>query len=301
MEVCLRNQALAVTVSTMFGAIRAFSVRAGGRDISLMRSVRDHRDGSALDTACFPLIPFGNRVRGNRFAFGGKDYGLTANSPTDPLYLHGDGWLKDWSLEDVGDDSLSLALMVRGESRSPYCYDGFQSFRLIGGCLEICLRVVNRGEETLPFGLGWHPYFPLTTGTTLMAPATGFWTEDGDHLPDRRSPAPNDLDFGAPRRLPDHWVNNVFDGWTGVAEIHWPEWGCGLSITADPPLFHYMVFTPGRRREAERGADYFCFEPMSHRPGGHHSPDLSGLFPLVPGTALEARIRLEANVPAFSY
>jgi aldose 1-epimerase len=189
--------------------------------------------------------------------------------------------------------------MVRGEASSPYRYDGFQSFRLIGRCLEIGLHVINRGEVPLPFGLGWHPYFPLTAGTTLMAPATGFWSEGGDHLPDRQYPVPPDLDFGTSLPIPRRWVNNVFDGWIGVAEIRWPEWGCRLTITADPPLSHYMVFAPGRHRGSEPGDDYFCFEPMSHRPGGHHSADLSGLVPLVPGRALKARIRLEADGPAF--
>lgn len=34
--------------------------------------------------ACFPLVPFGNRIEANGFRFEGRDYRLEANT-TDPL------------------------------------------------------------------------------------------------------------------------------------------------------------------------------------------------------------------------
>ena len=60
-------------------------------------------------------------------------------------------------------------------------------FALDGSTLTLSLEVVNRGATALPFGLGWHPYFPLTAGTTLQAPANALWLEGADWLPTEQS------------------------------------------------------------------------------------------------------------------
>jgi aldose 1-epimerase len=50
---------------------------------------------------------------------------------------------------------------------------------------------------------------------------------------------------------------NGFAGWSGTAEVVWPERGAHLRIEAGPPLSHLVVYTPP-------GQDFFCVEPVSH-------------------------------------
>lgn len=51
------------------------------------------KSGVATDASCFPLVPFANRVSGNRFVWQGREYQLQPNVEWDAHYLPGDGWL----------------------------------------------------------------------------------------------------------------------------------------------------------------------------------------------------------------
>jgi aldose 1-epimerase len=58
--------------------------------------LRPTPDGSndILETACFPLVPYANRIAGGRFAFGGHRVALPVPERFAPHALHGDGWLR---------------------------------------------------------------------------------------------------------------------------------------------------------------------------------------------------------------
>lgn len=55
---------------------------------------------SILDAACFPLVPFSNRIAHGRFAVAGQEVGLRPNFPSadHPHPLHGFGWLLPWTV-----------------------------------------------------------------------------------------------------------------------------------------------------------------------------------------------------------
>src|SRR5687767_6124737 len=56
-----------------------------------------------LDSACFPLVPFCNRIASSRFTFEGVEVALAPNHPGDPsdLVLHGFGWVSAWTVESA--------------------------------------------------------------------------------------------------------------------------------------------------------------------------------------------------------
>jgi aldose 1-epimerase len=144
----------------------------------------------------------------------------------------------------------------------------------------------------MPFGLGWHPYFPMTSKTTLLAPARKFWTEVEGWLPGERTTIPEDLDFSSPRMLPHRWVNNGFEDWSGEALVTWPERATTLHLTADAIFKHAFVFVSDTAFDPSFKRDYFCFEPMSHLANGHNMPDLGDLKVLAPGQSMFGSIYL---------
>ena len=167
----LENEKLGLHVSTDGAAIWRFFAKGRVADVSLMRALAANVAGHAGQSACFPLVPFGNRVRGNRFEFEDVAYALAPNTDWDQHYLHGDGWTTEWSVAERGPNRARV-VMRNDRTRSPYTYDATQTFTLDGSTLTLGLDVVNWGALALPFGLGWHPYFPLTAGTTLRACAS---------------------------------------------------------------------------------------------------------------------------------
>jgi aldose 1-epimerase len=48
--------------------------------------------GNPSNLACFPLVPFANRIEGSRFYFAGREYRLTPNRPPDAMAIHGFGF-----------------------------------------------------------------------------------------------------------------------------------------------------------------------------------------------------------------
>ncbi len=75
----LQAGSFSARVSTSGGLLLDFSWLVDGRKIPLLRPAQDHAD--ARSSACYPLVPFGNRVRNNRFAFEGRTYSLCPTRP----------------------------------------------------------------------------------------------------------------------------------------------------------------------------------------------------------------------------
>jgi len=250
--------------------------------------------GVATEVSCFPLVPFGNRVKGNRFVFEGVEYRLRPNTEWDDHYLHGEGWQVDWLIDRQTEKSIEMSFEQRGEV-TPYHYFANQSFTIEDDSLTIAMTVENRGRQTLPFGLGWHPYFPLTPLTKLEARAEAFWTEVEGWLPGERTTIPADLDFSRAAGLPHRWVNNGYENWDAHARISWPEHRIALVLEADPILRHAFLFISDTTFDPEFKRNYFCFEPMTHLANGHNLPSLGGLTALAPGEVISASFRLRVE------
>ncbi|TCL69538.1 aldose 1-epimerase [Rhizobium sp. BK251] len=277
-DVVLSDGGLSVRIDRLGGALleatyegQPFLVGAGGPTGAM---------------ASFPLVPFGNRVEGNTFSFEGGDFSLQPNS-ADPLYLHGDGWLGLWEIEEADHRHVRLSFSHVADDASPYHYSATQRISLSAGAIVLELSVQNRGETTLPFGIGQHPFFIRTPQTQLSIRSRTYFGERMGYLPGEVEPRPADLDFEAGAPLPRRWVNNAFDGWDGRVTILWPELRLKASVEADAVFSRYMLYMPADR------ADFFCLEPMSHLPNGHHMPELGGLTPLAPGESLSGRVKIE--------
>jgi aldose 1-epimerase len=287
--IAMKSGDLAVRVSRVGGAI----VDATFAGTPFLRPYAgdpdaDFRIGAA---ASFPLVPFGNRVAGNSFSFREREYALAPNTDWDPLHLHGDGWLADWTLAARDPDRIELVLVHAPGDGTPYAYEARQVVGLADGALSLTLSVRNTGPDPMPFGIGHHPFLPLTLRTVFQARARTYWTERAGFLPDTERSRPDELDFDQPRPLPRHWVNNGFEGWDGRATVTWPERGLALAIEADAVFDRYFIFVSDMAFEPAYAGDYFCFEPMSHSADGHHHADLGGLRVLSPGEVLAGSVR----------
>ena len=295
-KLSLRTSVSELTLSTRGATVLGWNLTTAAGQFPLLRPARHDGDGAPDETSAFPLVPYGNRIGGNVFAFADRNYLLTPNAG-DRYRLHGDGWLSDWTIEAATGNSATLALVHRACDAAPWDYLARQTVTIEDRRLDVTLSVENTGSIALPFGLGWHPYFLLTPRTRLMAPASSVWLESDDYLPTEEIPLPVDLDFRKAAPLPDRWINNGFEDWNGCARIDWPERGLTLTIDADPIFSRYVVYRPDTTRDPAYAGDWFCFEPMTHTVDGFRMPGMGGLVPLRPGERLEGRISLEALVP----
>lgn len=248
-------------------------------------SERSLLDGNGMDMACFPMVPYCNRVAHNRFRFDGRDWCLDADRIPYPHALHGYGWVAQWMLLRQSEFEVELAhrhLPARAED--PYDYLAQQLFVLDSDGLNVTLSVQNRAERPMLFGLGLHPWFNRTARVSLKAPARTVVLADLEQLPTDEAEIPDHWSYNRARELPADSVDNLFTDWPGRAEIAWPDAGVGLRVSADRLFGHYMLFAPDDR-------PVFCFEPVSHRVDGHNLPGYGGLVMLAPGESISGTVR----------
>jgi aldose 1-epimerase len=193
-------------------------VGAAGR-AALFRPCRDLSRAGLFDLANNLLVPWSNRISGGGFHFRGRFHRLEPNVDGEPYPIHGSGFSSAWSVSNASAEKLELSLRSNGPG--PFCYEARATYALDAGALNMWLWVRNVGTETLPFGLGFHPWLVRTPDTLLQAKAKRVVLENSDHLPDGEAPVVSrvEWDFAAPHALPADWINNAFLGWDGRG---WP-------------------------------------------------------------------------------
>ncbi len=261
-------------------AIARYDALAAGRaPIPLLKP----GDGDGA-SGCQLLVPWSNRISGGGFEFDGRFHAVAPNVPGEAFPIHGDGFQKPWRLVRRTDTVAELAL--DDGAIGPYRYAASVTYALRDGTLEAHLAVENRAGMRLPYGLGFHPWFPRGDTTLLKARAKRAWLEDERHLPVGAVPVGGRpaWDFSSPIPLPLEWVNNAFDGWDGRASITQLEDGIRIALSASPELDVYILYSPSP------DAGFFCFEPVSHVVDAHHG---EGLTVLDDGQTMSATMRLE--------
>ncbi len=241
------------------------------------------------------LVPFSNRISGGGFHFddgsGARFHPVAPNMDGQPFPIHGDGFQKPWAVEAV-EDTCAVLTLTDG-CIGPFRYAARLTYTLRDGALDHLLTITNTGPK-LPFGGGFHPWFPRRADTRLYFSATSVWLEDDRHLPTGRVDlfARPDWDIGRQGRLPDGLVNNAFCGWKGRARIDQPSLGITVQLEARAPLGTAIVYSPAG------DAEFFCFEPVSHAVDAHNQPGQQGLVPLDTGETLTLSMSLGWDVPA---
>jgi aldose 1-epimerase len=281
----LEHRNLHLTVSPAGGRITAFNYQMEKGTLELLRPAQVHQAGNdvsrALASSMFPLVPYCNRVANNTLRHGDQTWTLTPNFGAEPLACHGDGWSSRWQVVSQAENTLTMVL--EQPQPNPYAYRATQTFTLSDDSLEVSLAVTNLAAETMPFGLGFHPYFWRHPELTVSFAADYVWLEGPSHLPSEALRVPEELDFRYRKNLSDVWRNLCYSGWQGTASLHYPTYRLDLRSSAH----HLMLFTPP-------GENYLCLEPMTHAVDAF-SGRLS--VPFAMGECyLSAGERLEANL-----
>jgi aldose 1-epimerase len=209
-----------------------------------------------MGVACFPLVPYSNRIREGRFPLCDRMVQLPLNWPPERHALHGDGWQHPWSVARASEMEAELVFDWTAPDR-PMRYTARQHFVLTGDELRIDLAVTNRGDGSMPAGIGIHPWFPLTPQARMTADLPWVWLVDAEYMPVERVQTPPSLDFRRGLAFAGTNVANSFSGWDGRAVIEWPEHRMRLTLLAGEPLRHLVIYAPD-------GRDFFCVEPVSN-------------------------------------
>ncbi|MXP28232.1 aldose 1-epimerase [Porphyrobacter algicida] len=254
--------------------------------IPVLRTMPESSD-DVLQSACFALLPYCNRIEHGTFTFAGRTVTIAPNMKPQRHPLHGTAWKRSWKV--VRCDIRSALLeddYAAGEW--PWAYRAHQHIALNEGGCTVRLMVENRASEAAPIGLGLHPYFRRSGDSNVAFEATTMLGIDDEFLPDgSRWPANILASWDSGATLPDTLVDHCFTDWNGNATIS-DSRGSIRVQSFGAPVCH--VFAPPQGEE-------LCIEPVSHTPDAlNRKPWEMTLLP--PGAAAGIALRIEAGPPA---
>lgn len=288
--VTLASGSMRATVAPGIGGA-LLSLSRDGVDIMRPTPADAVADGQVRRTACYPMLPYANRIAEGRFLFAGRWHQIRRNTPDIAHPLHGLGWQRGWDVEEQSNAHVRLRLSHQpaddGQDDWPYAFTARMGYRLDEAGLEIVLNLTNDSPGMAPAGMGLHPYFRRGTGTMLRFSSLSYWRCGGDGLP-ATVIMPPDPDFRHGRHLDDSAVDGDFPGWAGIAHMTGSVPGFLISLRADRIFGTLRVYTPA-------GRDFFAVEPVTHGANALNQPELPPMAILAPGNSLSGLVRINAE------
>ena len=252
------------------------------RGTPVLRSAEPGSLERVVDSACFPLLPYANRLGHRHFRFKGREHTVGANVEGESHSLHGVGWQRPWTIVSHTAQDAVLRCVHAPDADWPFAFEAIQHINLTPNALGVQLLFTNTDAQAQPVGLGWWPSFPRRSRSRLHIDLAQRWDADVTGLPIRRLAQPgidgdvSHLDF-------DH----AFEGWSGPARIRDERFSLQLRCSSG----HLVL----RSRPDQ---DNFSIAPCSHVPNAVHmaDPAAHGLRTLQPAESCELSMSLDIAV-----
>ena len=275
------------------------------RDVHVLRSTAPDRAeaGDVRRHACYPLVPYSNRIAHGRLTFRGVTHQLDLNFGDHPHSIHGVGWQRPWNVRAHDATSALLACEHRADGRPeepdtrawPWPFRATQRFQLFGEespTLRMQLTLENTGTESFPFGLGWHPFFPTNRDTVLAFRAEGVWETDETVLPVRHVAAGGTYSFDPPHAIGTTSLDNVYTGWTGEAEVRYARERRMTLMRGDTSCPYFVCYIPAH-------AQFIAIEPVTQMTDAFNRAERgetdTGTRVLAPGEAFSCTMEISAR------
>jgi aldose 1-epimerase len=220
------------------------------------------------------LFPFPNRIRAGRFDWAGKAYQLPCNDSTKTNAIHGFTPRVPWRVQECSAEStcghvVADFVVSRDAHVDASIWPGDPRMTLKIVLHEHSLRleasVTNSGSASLPFGLGYHPYFSASAEDRVESPARGRWNLE-DSLPTGEVlPVDSHFDLRHARAVEELTLDDVYtdfpavlpgnDGLVERGRLIFADGG-SLSVRTSPAFRDLVVFTPPHRKAV-------CLEPYT--------------------------------------
>jgi aldose 1-epimerase len=258
--VSLQHGAASLEVAPACGA-RLLAFDVDGEPV-LRRVVASNRSSPPpYSSAGFPLLPYSGPLFSGGFHFRGVFHRLGRNLIDEPDATHGHAWLMPWRIAEQSRSALHLALdYVPSPGNFPFAWSACIEYRLSSRTLHIDIALTNASDHDMPAGMGFHPYFPRRSGTTLTFTHGNVWPADSaGAVRVTASPIP-DLHFNDGRELTEFSADRCFDDWDGTARLHYSS-GRTTTLSASRTFGKLQLYAPW-------DDPFVCVEPVTNANDG---------------------------------
>jgi len=238
------------------------------------------------------LAPWPNRLGDGAYTFGGVSAQAPLNEVARRNAIHGLVRWMPWRLTGRAQNRVGLCCDLRPSPAYPFALRLEVEYRLGREGLTVATDATNIGSDDLPFGLGFHPYLTVGTGSVdqarLRVPAGRRLVTDDRGLPTGSvAVAGTEYDFTSDRpigvtRLDTAYADLARDGNGRVrVDLDHPDATAGVTLWADERFTHLMIFTGDTLAPADQRTA-LAVEPMTCPPDAFRSGE--DLVVLAPGT-----------------
>ncbi len=219
---------------------------------------------------CFPWV---NRVATGEWSFAGRTARVGADNVVQATMNHGLARWRPFTVEEVGPHHCTMSLVLHPVPDYPYLTRFAVSYELGAWGLRVRSTVENLDDVEVPFSLGFHPYFAVTTpgleGSWLQIPAQRYVEVDERLLPTGATPAveATPLDFRESRVVDGSvldvtYTDLVRDASGMFTATLRDAHGYEVQVSQDEAYPYFQAFSgdtlsPARRRTA------LALEPMT--------------------------------------
>jgi aldose 1-epimerase len=234
-----------------------------------------HRSTNVLDTACFPLVPFANRIDGGRFVFRGMEIILPEDPSASPHAHHGHGWRRRWIVDRTANDCADLSF-VHERDDWPWRYRATQEITATADGVIVNLTLYNLDDTPMPAGLGLHPFFPRAPDSQLALDFSERMLTDERGIPTTR--VAFEPGVYAVSSLDE--TDNLLLGGEGKVTV---TGAAGITRIIAIGAIGFHLYVPS-------GQVFFCAEPVTHAPNSFRAERSQEV--LVPGAAASLQMKI---------
>ncbi|MFA5926569.1 MAG: hypothetical protein WCT32_02235 [Patescibacteria group bacterium] len=155
-----KNQFLIIDSS---GGIAQYYLNENGEQQDIIYGYASNKEkvGSMGDV----LFPWPGRIENCQYDFAEEHYNLSGVRVKDGHANHGFAKFVPWEIVQSGRDSAQLRFKTSKEEYAekgyPFALELTLSYALDDSGMTCMASVINTGDKSAPFGLGFHPYFSL--------------------------------------------------------------------------------------------------------------------------------------------
>ena len=234
----------------------------------------------------YHMLPWCNRVERGPYSVLGQPFAVPSNF-ADGSAIHGLHYVTPWE----PDGPASFRCEGDGAGTGwPWTYTATVAYAVAGPVLTIAYALTNTSPNTMPAGIGFHPWF--REPTSLRIPS-GLVFPDNTDTAVRPDPAEGALDLrgGGPLVVGTDacWV----DLDAPAVTLSWADLGVSLTLAADDPQIIAVAANPP-------DVDGVAVELQTHAPAGIRrllGAEPYGLHPLAAGDTLAITLSLTATQP----
>ncbi len=202
------------------GGYAAVVTESGAALRALTYAGRELVDGFAEDAMSSGgrgqvLMPWPNRIRDGRYAFGGQEHQLALTEPKRSNASHGLARWVAWTVEEHTTHSVSLQYRLMAQSGYPWLVDLHVLYDLSADGLTVTQTATNLSASPAPYASGAHPYLSVGDGPVdtweLSLPASTRSITDERLIPvEVEDVTGTPYDFRDGRALGDLALNHAF-------------------------------------------------------------------------------------------